>query len=116
MRSEKLYLVDIIEAADEIAEFTAGLEEKDFLSDRLRQSAVLQKLVVIGEAAARLSKEFRQRYPEIEWGDIVAFRNVVIHSYFSVKFPLIWQAAIKDAPVLRQQVAQILEQEFGLQL
>lgn len=47
MRSEKLYLVDIIEAADEIAEFITGLEEKDFLNDRLRQSAVLQKLGVI---------------------------------------------------------------------
>jgi uncharacterized protein with HEPN domain len=46
MRSEELYLRDILEAAEAIAEFTTGLEAEDFLNDPLRQSAVLQKLIV----------------------------------------------------------------------
>ncbi len=45
---------------------------------------LLQKLIVIGEAAARLSDEFKTRYSKVEWRDIVAFRNILVHAYFSV--------------------------------
>jgi len=52
MRPEVLYLTDIVEAADSIATFLNGVEREAFLTDELRQSAVLQKFIVIGEAAA----------------------------------------------------------------
>jgi uncharacterized protein with HEPN domain len=55
MRPEKLYLTDIVEAADAIRRFVTEIDRDGFLRDELRQSAVLQKLIVIGEAAARLS-------------------------------------------------------------
>lgn len=47
MRSEKLYLADIVEAADAIAEFTAGMNELDFLQDHKTQSAVLQRNKIV---------------------------------------------------------------------
>lgn len=66
MRPEKLYLLDIVEAAEAIYRFCMPVGEDQFLQDELRQSAVLQKLIVIGEAAARLPKDFRKRHNEIE--------------------------------------------------
>lgn len=111
MRPEQLYLVDIVEAADAIAEFTAGLNEDGFYRDHKSQSAVLQKLIVIGEAAARFPDDFRNRYPEIEWRDIVAFRNILVHSYFSIKLDIVWETVIRDVPELRRQVIKILDQE-----
>jgi hypothetical protein len=42
MRSEQLYLTDMIEAAEAIERFVAGLDRDDFLQDELRQSAVIQ--------------------------------------------------------------------------
>ncbi|WP_429885245.1 HepT-like ribonuclease domain-containing protein, partial [Geoalkalibacter halelectricus] len=80
-------------------------------SDLLR-SAVLQKLMVIGEAAAKLPKEFRERHRNIPWPDIVAFRNIAVHAYFSVEWPIVWVAAVKDAPELRMMVADILASDF----
>ncbi len=52
MRTEALYLDDIFDAADAIARFLHAVEKEAFLSDELYQSAVLQKLIVIGDAAA----------------------------------------------------------------
>jgi uncharacterized protein with HEPN domain len=66
MRPEKLYLIDIVEAAEAIQRFIDSIGEQEFLKDELRQSAVLQKLIVIGEAASRLSDEFCTQHPEIE--------------------------------------------------
>ncbi len=76
---------------------------------------MLQKLIVIGEAAARLSQHFKDQHPEIEWRDIVAFRNILVHSYFSVKLDIVWETVQQDVPMLRRQIAHILEQEHGEQ-
>ncbi len=59
MRPEKLYLVDIKDAADAIQRFIQSVSMEEFLRDELRQSGVMQKLIIIGEAAARLPKEFQ---------------------------------------------------------
>ncbi|MFQ5610592.1 MAG: DUF86 domain-containing protein [Anaerolineae bacterium] len=113
MRPEKLYLTDIVEATEAIQRFIAGVERDDFFQDELLQSAVLQKLIVIGEAVARLSQEFRERHPEIEWRDIVSFRNIAVHAYFSVNLNIVWVTATQDVPDLQHKVAQILAQEYG---
>lgn len=112
MRPEKLYLVDIVEAVDAIDRFLTGCDRDEFDDDELRQSAVLQKLMVIGEAAARLPVEFRESHPTIEWRDIVGFRNIAVHEYFAVNWAIVWVAATQDAPKLRTQVETILASEF----
>jgi uncharacterized protein with HEPN domain len=112
MRREELYLTDIVEAADAIQRFVEGVPREVFFRDELRQSAVLQKLIVIGEAAARLPIEFTGRHPEIEWADIVGFRNIAVHEYFAVNWSTVWVAATQDAPDLRHKVARILAEEY----
>ncbi|HKI03193.1 MAG TPA: HepT-like ribonuclease domain-containing protein [Thermoanaerobaculia bacterium] len=113
MRPERLYLSDIVEAAAAIAKFLDGVQEQEFLENDLLRSAALQKLTVIGEAAARLSAEFCEGHPGIPWRDIVGFRNIAIHAYFAVEWPIVWVAATEEAPALGMQVAEILAREFG---
>lgn len=84
MRREELYLADIVDAADAITRFIADADAQTFAENDLLRSAVLNKLAIIGEAAARLPKEFHDRHPEIEWIDIIGFRNIVVHAYFAV--------------------------------
>lgn len=85
MRSDRLYLEDIVAAADAIQRFIVSIPDASaFRDDELRQSAVLQKLIVIGEAAAHLSSEFCSRHTAVPWPDIIAFRNIAVHAYFSV--------------------------------
>lgn len=112
MRLEKLYLIDIVEAADSIQRFCDPIDENEFLNDELRQSAVLQKLIVIGEAAAHLSNEFRKKHDNIEWEDIVGFRNIAVHQYFAVLWQIVWDTAIQDVPDLRLKITQILADEY----
>src|SRR5436853_5587026 len=101
MRPERLYLNDIVEAADAIAGFLAGIGVAEFLRNDLIRSAVLQKLTIIGEAAARLPEEFCDRHPEIPWSDIVGFRNIAVHAYFAIEWPIVWVAATEETPLPR---------------
>ncbi|HEY0512748.1 MAG TPA: HepT-like ribonuclease domain-containing protein [Thermoanaerobaculia bacterium] len=97
---------------DAIEGFLTGVRESEFLKSDLVRSAVLQKLTVIGEAAARLPVEFCESHPEIPWRDIIAFRNIAVHAYFAVEWPIVWVAATAEAPTLKNQVASLLAREF----
>ena len=48
MRHESLYLTDILEAADHIAEFIANTAFPAFQESELLRRAVVQKLAMIG--------------------------------------------------------------------
>ena len=113
MRRDDLYLNDIIEAVDHIAAFLAEPDFQAFLNSELVRSAVVQKLAVIGEAAAGISDKLRTRHPQIPWPQIVAFRNILIHAYFGIDWNEVWKAARVDCPVLRKQVADILAADTG---
>jgi uncharacterized protein with HEPN domain len=74
---------------------------------------VVQKLAVIGEAAARVSDELKASQPQVPWPQIVAFRNILVHAYFGIDWDVVWRAAKNRCPVLREQVALILAGESG---
>ncbi len=112
MRREGLYLQDIVEAADAVAAFVIGQTRETFVGSDLLRSAVLHKLMIVGEAAARLPQEFRDLHPEIDWRGIVGTRNIVVHAYFRVDWDLVWSSATDDLPDLRRIVADILRREY----
>lgn len=84
MRPERLYLLDMIEAADHVVIHIAGRDRNAFMGDVTARAAVLHELTVIGEGAARLSEPFRARHPSVPWTKIVALRNFVVHEYFGL--------------------------------
>ncbi len=112
MRPEKLYLTDIVEAAQSIERFLQGEDFNEFEQNEMMNSAVLQKLTVIGEAASHLPKEFTNRFPEIPWVDIIGFRNIAVHEYFAIRWDIAWVAATEEVPALKEQIEKILKEEF----
>ena len=113
MRHESLYLNDIVEAADHIAQFIAGVDFHRFQESEMLRSAVVQKLGIIGEAASHISDELTARHAEVPWPQIVAFRNILVHAYFGIDWDVVWRAATNRCPLLREQVAAIFAAECG---
>ncbi len=113
MRHEGLYLTDILQATDYIAEFIVEADFEAFQKSEMLRSAVVQKLAIIGEAPARVSEDLKSRHPQVPWPQIVAFRNILIHGYFGIDWEVVWRAAKNRCPVLREQIARILACEPG---
>ena len=112
MRLEELYLQDIVESVASIESFLKDVAEQDFLSSNLLQSAVLHKLTIIGEAATNISSDLKKRHPQIEWKEIIGFRNFAVHVYFAVNWKIVWTTATEDAAVLKKQILEILQNDF----
>ena len=81
MRDDNQRLLDIIEAVENIHRHSSKGYEV-FAEDELVQVWIVHHLQIIGEAAAGLSREFRDGHSEIPWIDIIALRNVLVHHYF----------------------------------
>jgi uncharacterized protein with HEPN domain len=69
MRRERLYLDDILAAADAVTGFIEKHTWDSFAANLMLRSAVVHQMTVIGEAVSRLSPELRGRYPAISWTD-----------------------------------------------
>ena len=73
MPRDDLYLVEMIEACRHIRVFLADITPEAWVESELVRSAVLQKLIVLGEAAGAISSDCRERYPDIPWATVRAF-------------------------------------------
>ena len=77
-------------------------------TDVTRQAAALHWLLIIGEAANRVSPQLRERHPEVPWREIVDFRNLVAHGYDQVRVEEVWRVIERDLPALEEQIRVIL--------
>ncbi|HHR85284.1 MAG TPA: DUF86 domain-containing protein [Candidatus Acetothermia bacterium] len=103
------YLGDILEYAEKAVGFLAETPTLDDLQkDERTLLAVVRALEVIGEAAKRIPKNFRDRYPGIPWRGMTGMRDKVIHEYFGVDAAVVWRTVREDLPPLRESIAQVL--------
>jgi uncharacterized protein with HEPN domain len=99
------YLWDMLDAARSVKQMISGLSFIDYDNDRRTQLAIERALEIVGEAAGRVSKQFRDSHPEIPWRQIIGQRNVLAHEYGEIKQDRIWMVATENIP----QLIDILE-------
>ena len=108
MRDNRERLRDILEAIEDIDRY-AGRGKDAFLADELVSTWILHHLIILGEAAASVDASFRDKFPEIPWPQIVAFRNILIHHYFGVDMDEVWEVVERELPELRRKIEAILD-------
>jgi len=107
-KDDASYLWDMLDAAKAIREFIAGRSYQDYLSDRMLRGAVERHLEIIGEAAGKVSKVFRDAHSEIPWQKIIGQRHVLIHEYGDIEHELIWMAITIHIPDLIEKLEPLI--------
>lgn len=109
---DKGNLAAIIDSCSKIEKFTYDIWDADaFFEDEKTFDAVLMNFVIIGEAVARLSNEFKEKEPQIRWTKIKGFRNIVAHDYFGVDAEEVWQIIKSYLPELEKEIKMVLEEK-----
>ena len=75
------------------------------------QDSVHMRLQVIGESVAKLSRDVRDKQPQIPWVKISDLRNLISHDYAKVDYAKVWRVVEQDLPVLKE-AAQWLVKEL----
>jgi uncharacterized protein with HEPN domain len=107
--SDELRVRHVLDSIREIEYYLLNVSLDEFLANSEKRFATIKQIEIIGEACVRISSPVKEKYPEIEWKNIVGFRNISIHEYFGVNFQIVWQIAQNDLPTLKQQFTSILD-------
>ena len=100
----------IDECIEHINDFLNGKSFDDMKANIMCYHAVVYNIMIIGEAANLLTKEFRNRHPEVPWRDIVDMRNALMHGYITTNASLVWDTYTNDLPSFKKQVTQYIEE------
>lgn len=109
MKIPNFYLEDMLEAIDLVQKYLHKIDEIQFSRDTALQDAVIRRLMIIGEAATKLTDEIKNMAPDIPWKTIIAFRNVAIHDYTNISMGKVWEIYTSELPKLRTQLSKLLE-------
>jgi uncharacterized protein with HEPN domain len=93
-------LLDIHLFARDVRSWTQGIDLERLRADDIKQAAVLHRLILIGEAARRLSLGFQNLHPVIPWTRIAGLRNHLVHEYGDVNLEIVWRVVAVDIPAL----------------
>ena len=111
MRRDETYLLDILIAARKALKFVEGIDQNKFEDNEIIQNAVIRRREIIGEASARVSKDFRKAHAEIPWREMVGLRNRLVHEYFRIDFGAVWDTIHKDLPKLIEIIEPLVLKE-----
>ena len=100
VRSDLVYVQHILKAIGRAQEYTRGMTKEAFMENTLVQDAVVRQFEVIGEAAKKVSQEFRQQHAAIPWSFMAKMRDILIHHYWDVDLHVVWVTLHRDIPGL----------------
>jgi len=102
------YLWDMQDAAASIRQFAAGVTFEEYARNPMIRSAVERQLEILGEAARRVSQEFKETHPEVPWRRIVGLRNLLAHEYGDIQHERVWQIISGSIPSLIDQLRPLV--------
>ena len=105
MWRDDAYMLDMLLAARKVQSFTQNVSWEQFRHDDLLENAVMHQIQVIGEAATKVSREYRDSHPGIPWQAIIAMRNRLVHEYFDIIPERVWEVVQNSIP----QMIRIIE-------
>jgi len=107
MKDDLAFIEHILDSISAIEKFSKNMNKEKLMSDRLKQSAIIREIEIIGEAVKNISESLKNKHPEIEWKEIVGTRDKMIHNYFGVDLNIVWDIIKINLPDLKNKILKM---------
>ncbi|MFB3881841.1 MAG: DUF86 domain-containing protein [Armatimonadota bacterium] len=107
-RDYRQQLDDIVSAVARIRSYVQGMDYERFRADEKTQDAVVRNLEV-GGAARMLPDNVKAGVPGVDWRKLVGLRNLLIHEYFGISLPIVWDIVTNRLDELEAECRAIAE-------
>lgn len=106
---DKERLEHISECCDNILASCKGVGIDEFMNNLVLRTACAKWLEIIGEASNHITDDFRTTNSHIEWSKIIGMRNILVHEYFGIDYPAIWNVILLKVEELKIEVDKLLD-------
>lgn len=106
---DKTRLEHMLESARDAVTFLGTKNVQELLKDRMALQAIVRSVEIVGEAAAQITRSYRDKHPEIPWAQIIGMRNRLVHAYFDIDYRFVYSTVHDDLPTLISQIPQLLQ-------
>jgi uncharacterized protein with HEPN domain len=103
-REWRFYVADMIGFAEKIVVYTKGMDQEKFVASGLNYDATIHNLILLGEAASHIPDRVRAFAGQIDWKQIIATRNRLVHGYLGIKNEVVWDIIQNEIPLLIEQL------------
>jgi uncharacterized protein with HEPN domain len=110
-KDDLVYVGHMPDMARKAPDKAQGISRCQYDADENLRIALAHIIQVIGEAARKVSQEYRDAHPGISWKAIVGMRHKVVHDYLNIDEDIVWQTASQELPVLVSQLERLLSKE-----
>ena len=93
---DRIRIRHMLDAVKEALAFTIDKSREDLGNNRMLTLAIIKELEIIGEAASKLTPEFKAGLPHIPWADIFGMRNRLTHGDFDIDLDRVWDTVLED--------------------
>lgn len=100
----------MLDAARILAEEAPKHSLDSVRDDRILFFGLAKLIEIIGEAAYKLTKEFKAVHNELPWDAIIGMRHVMVHDYYTMSAGKIWATIESDIPAMIPVLEKYLEQ------
>lgn len=66
--------------------------------------------MIIGEASATITNEFKDSHSEFDWRLMKGMRNIIVHEYFGVDKYKMFETVVNDIPKLKNDCLNALKE------
>ena len=108
MQRDILLLTEMVDAAEQAGQLTAGITVSQLETDRQRRDALLWNFTVLGEAAGQLSTDVKDKFPDMPWQQPIRLRNRIVHGYWSIDLEVLHTTATEQLPAFTANLRTVL--------
>ena len=99
-RDDNAYLSDMLRYAREVTARVRNETFASYLANDDFRLATERRILIIGEAAGKVSQRFRAANDQVPWRAMIAQRNILAHQYGEIIDEKIWRVATEHIPSL----------------
>ena len=111
MPRDPQFLLDMLQSAELVIQYVNQCSKDEFIDNIQLQDSVIRRLLVIAEAARRVSETTRRNLSNISWPEINGMRNRLVYEYDDINLNIVWDVVQNEIPILIQQLKSIVPSE-----
>ena len=102
VKNDPYFAKKAIEQIEVIEKYIDNVSYEEFLGDIELLDAIMFRLIQLIENVKNISEQFKSEHRNIPWGNIIGFRNGIIHEYGETNYEIVYQTITNDLLSLKE--------------